>query len=360
MTTHLFTRLWFIIDDHTPCEILCLDTSRRGEIVMAQPHPQLASITAMLRERGLAPADPLTTPLDDVRAANIRYHAVWNQRLPQVDQVLDLFISVGTRKVPLRLFYPDQRRDNVPVLVYFHGGGFVLNNVETHDRLLRLLAVRAGVAVVAVSYGLAPEHRFPHQLEDALAALAWLRSRGEALGLDGTRVALGGDSAGANLALATQVWLRQHRQPQALFGLLLYGMFSANLDTQSHRRFGGGAFGLTTARVDWFWEQYLAEPGQRRDPLAAPLHAELHGLPPQLVIGAGLDCLLDDSVALADRLDRAGVPNTLSVVAGVPHSFMQMSAFLDPADRAVSEAAAAVAAHLSRAETPQAKAVGWA
>jgi acetyl esterase len=323
------------------------------------PHPQLARIKALLAERGLVPADCERVSLAEARDAQRRYNLFWNEDAPELDAVIDT-IAPGPRvdttapspraPIPLRLFYPDGRRDNLPVLVYFHGGGFVLNGVDTHDRLLRLLALRSGAVVVAVSYGLAPENRFPGQLEEALSALAWLRGRGRAFGLDPDKLAIGGDSAGANLALAVQLALRDQGLPLPRLGLLLYGMFSADLDSPSHRAFGGGEFGLSTRRVEWFWDQYLAEPALRSHPLAAPLNAELSGLPPQHVIAAGLDCLLDDSLNLADRLRDGAVPTQLSVYQGVPHSFMLMSAHLDPADRAVTEAAHAVALALDFAE----------
>lgn len=313
-------------------------------------HPQLAEISAMLRRQGLTPADPLTTPLAEARFAATVYNSVWNEAPPPVAKVRDLGLTVGDRVVPVRILYPEQRRAPLPVLLYFHGGGFVLNGIDTHDRLTRLLALGSGAAVVVVGYGLAPEHRFPSQIKDALAAVAWVRREGADLGLDAGRLALGGDSAGATLALATQLALRERGLPPVTFGLLLYGMFSARLDSDSHAAFGDGRHGLTTARVDWFWRQYLSDPAQSDDPLAAPLHAELSGLPPQLVIAAGLDCLRDDSLAVAEKLRTAGVPVRVSVYDGVPHSFMQMSGYLEPARRAVAEAAAAVAAALHGAD----------
>ena len=218
----------------------------------------------------------------------------------------------------------------------------MLNNLDTHDRLMRLLALRSGAAVVGMSYSLAPETRFPGQLDEAVAVIAWLRAHGPALGLASDTLALGGDSAGANLALAATLVLRERRLAPPSFGLLLYGMFSADLETASHASFGGGGHGLTSERVDWFWRQYLADPAQRDNPLAAPLQADLTGLPPQLVIGAGQDCLLDDSVRLAGRLVEAGGEAQLSVYPGVPHSFMLMSEYVEAADQAVSEAAAAL------------------
>ncbi|MCR6628731.1 MAG: alpha/beta hydrolase [Magnetospirillum sp.] len=316
---------------------------------MSAPHPHLDTIARVARAAGLAPADPLTQPLAEARANAHAYQMLWNQPLPEIGGTEEVELPSphgGTAR--LRIHYPDQRRDDLGVLLYFHGGGFVLNSIDTHERLMRLLASRSGAAVVGLGYTLAPELRFPGQLDEALAAIAWVRRSGRERGLDPARMAVGGDSAGANLALAAMLALRDQGVPLPSLGLLFYGMFSADLATASHRAFGGGRFGLTTARVDWFWSQYVADRAQRDNPLAAPLLADLSGLPPQFVIGAGLDCLLDDSLALADKLSRAGVANTLSVYPGVPHSFMQMSAHLPPASTAIGEAATA----LRRALTP--------
>ncbi|MBC7950802.1 MAG: alpha/beta hydrolase [Rhodospirillaceae bacterium] len=310
---------------------------------MPTAHPHLAAIAAVAREAGIMPADPLTQPLDQARLNARAYQGLWNQPLPPIHGIATAqTVSPRGTPVTVTIFYPDDRRDHLPVLIYFHGGGFALNGVETHERLMRLLALRSGAAVVGVSYTLAPELRFPGQLDEALAAIAWARTEGAQYGLDGGRLAVGGDSAGANLALAATLSLRDAGAPLPWAGLLFYGMFSADLTSPSHRAYGQGGFGLTTERVDWFWSQYLADRAQRDNPLAAPLWADLEGLPPQLVIAAGLDCLKDDSLALAERLAQAGVPHTLSVYPGVPHSFMQMSAHLAPADAAITEAAAAL------------------
>jgi len=303
---------------------------------------QLATVAALLKGDGLAPANPLRDPLPVAREAARRYNAFWNRRPPAVERVVEMAAPTPVGPVALRIFHPHRRGRALPVLLYFHGGGFVLNNLDTHDRLMRLLALRSGAAVVGMSYSLAPETRFPGQLEEAIAVIAWLRAHGPALGLATESLALGGDSAGANLALAATLALRDRGVAPPAFGLLLYGMFSADLETASHASFGGGDHGLTSERVDWFWSQYLADAAQRDNPLAAPLRADLTGLPPQLVIGAGHDCLFDDSIRLAGRLVEGGGQARLSVYAGVPHSFMLMSEYVEAADHAVSEAAAAL------------------
>jgi len=315
---------------------------------MSEAHPHLAAIAAVAREAGIAPADPLRQPLAEARAAARAYQNLWNHPLPDIaERAQAETVSPRGTAIRLSIFKPEQAQ-NLPVLVYFHGGGFALNGVETHERLMRLLALRSGAAVIGVSYTLAPELRFPGQLDEALSAIAWVRAHGAGFGLDPARLAVGGDSAGANLALAAQLALRDAGEPLPAIGLLLYGMFSADLASPSHQSFGGGGFGLTTERVDWFWSQYVADRAQRDNPAAAPLLADLHDLPPQLVIGAGLDCLLDDSLNLAEKLAEAGIARTLSVYPGVPHSFMQMSAHLAPADAAVSEAASALRRALNR------------
>ncbi|MGE4278135.1 MAG: alpha/beta hydrolase [Magnetospirillum sp.] len=300
----------------------------------------ITAIQAFAQSQGVAPADPLRQPLPQARDKANTYQAIWNRDLPDIVRRQD--IQVG--RLRLRLFDSQPAGSvNRPVLVYFHGGGFALNGLDTHERLLRLLALQSGAAVLALGYSLAPEVRFPGQLNEALETLSWLRRHGAEHGLDGTNFAVGGDSAGANLALAVTLASRDIGVPLPRFGLLLYGMFSADLQTTSHRSFGTGAHGLTSERVDWFWSQYLADRAQRDNPLAAPLLAELKGLPPQLVIGAGQDCLLDDSLNLARQLERAGVPTTLSVYDEAPHSFMQMTTLLDVAVQAVEQAAQGVA-----------------
>ncbi|MCA1908687.1 MAG: alpha/beta hydrolase [Magnetospirillum sp.] len=303
----------------------------------------IAAIQAYARSCGVTPADPLRTPLSAARQQARDYQAIWNRDLPDITRRQD--IQVG--RLRLRLFdTAPAGGDRRPVLVYFHGGGFALNGLDTHERLLRLLALKSGVAVLALGYSLAPEVRFPGQVQEAMETLSWLRRHGAEHGLDGHNVAVGGDSAGANLALAVTLSCRDIGLSLPRFGLLLYGMFSADLRTASHRAFGGGAHGLTSERVDWFWTQYLADRSQRDNPLAAPLLADLHGLPPQLVIGAGQDCLLDDSLNLAHKLEMSGVAVTLSVYDEAPHSFMQMTSLLSVAVRAVDQAAQAVAGAL--------------
>jgi acetyl esterase len=316
--------------------------------------PQYLDALALAADAGVWPADPLTMPLADARRQAETWHAFWKGDLPAVAMTVEHVVRGPAGPVPLRLFYP-RRRAHLPVLVYFHGGGFALNSLATHERLMREIAVRAGIAVCGVGYSLAPEWRFPTQLGEAIAAIKWLRQTAPSLGLSSAAIAVGGDSAGANLALSAAIELRDRGEEQVAAAVLFYGMYAPEFDTASHRAYGGGDFGLTTARMRWFWKSYLPQPVQRLDPRAAPLHADLAGLPPILSIAAGLDCLLDDSLRLGQRLAAAGVPYRLSIYDGMPHSFLLTDRLVDRAGEALDE----VAAMLRRLHEPFAVA-NWA
>jgi acetyl esterase len=318
--------------------------------------PQYRAIFATAWRHGVRPADPLTMPVDEARRAAQSYHAIWTLKPPPLAHVHERAIPGPVGPVRLRLYVPAAQlmgRTRLPVMVYFHGGGFVLNGLETHDGLIRLIAAEAGVAVCAVSYSLAPEHRFPTQLLEAVAAIAWLRENGDEMAVDAGRIAVGGDSAGANLALSASLALRDAGQSSVAMAVLSYGMFAAEFDTPSHHRFGGGQYGLTTERMRWYWQQYLGQQGDPTDPRAAPLLADLRGLPPIMLIAAGADCLLDDSVRLADRLNDAEVPNRLSVHPGALHSFLQLAGHLDAADCAIGEIATGLREVLLAPQWPQ-------
>ncbi|MDT8266957.1 alpha/beta hydrolase, partial [Roseomonas sp. DSM 102946] len=182
-------------------------------------------------------------------------------------------------------------------MVNLHGGGWVWNSVDTHDRLFRAYAQAAGCAVLAPDYALSPEAAFPIALEQVAGVVRHVAAHGASLGLDPARIVLGGDSAGANLALAAALLLRETDPGLALRGLLLaYGCYDARCDTESQREFAEG-FGLTRERMALFWRLYAPEEEARMSPLASPLLADLRGLPPALLQVAELDVLRDDSLA---------------------------------------------------------------
>jgi acetyl esterase len=224
----------------------------------------------------------------------------------------------------LRLYRP--RADGrLPAVVYLHGGGWTFGSVDTHDRLMRLLARAADAAVIGVDYRLAPEHPFPAPPEDCLAAIRWVRGHVDAPGVDRGRIMVAGDSAGANLALAGLLALRDASAPPLKGAALLYGCYCSRLDTPSHARFGDGSYRLSSAEMGWFWSNYLGTTPAGH-PLAEPLHADPVGLPPLYPMLAAADPLADDTRALARRLAKSGVPYQVREHRGTVHGFLQMTA----------------------------------
>ena len=229
-------------------------------------------------------------------------------------------------------------------LLFLHGGGWVFGSAESHLGAAARLSELTGLTVVSVDYRLAPAHPFPAGLNDANWVWRWLKAGQRQMGLSGPWL-VAGDSAGANLALALTLDLRDAGEPMPDAVLLFYGVFSPDHTTLSHTTFGSGAFGLSSEKMDWFWAQYVAGARKRREAQrAAPLLADLKGLPPMYLNAAGLDCLRDDSLAMEKRLTQAGVPHQFDVVPGVNHGFMQMSREV-PEAMAAYEAVAAWVQH---------------
>lgn len=235
-------------------------------------------------------------------------------------RVEDLEIPGAAGALPARLYAPSDAR--LPVLLYLHGGGFTIGGLETHDSLCRQLALRSGAAVVSLDYRLAPEHRFPAAVDDSWAAMAWLASNAATLGLDGTRLAVGGDSAGGTLAAVCALHARDTGQPLALQLLITPGT-TAHADTPSHRLFANG-FLLDAASIAWFFDHYI-DHHHKRDWRFAPLEADDHGdLAPACVVLAECDPLVDEGVAYADRLRAGGGRVQLELYRGVTHDFIKM------------------------------------
>ncbi len=251
--------------------------------------------------------------------------------------------SDGT-PLPVRLYAPSH--EVLPVLLYLHGGGFTIGNLETHDSLCRQLALRSGAAVVALDYRLAPEHRFPVAVDDTWAAMQWLAREGHHWRLDGGRLAVGGDSAGGTLAAVAALHARDIGLPLALQLLITPGT-TAHQDTPSHARFARGLL-LDAEAIDWFFAHYI-DRADRDDWRFAPLHADdAEGVAPACLILAECDPLVDEGVAYADKLRLAGVPVALELYRGVTHDFIKMG-------RAVPEATAALEAashELTKALSP--------
>ena len=244
----------------------------------------------------------------------------------------------GGQACPARLYAPSHGR--LPVLLYLHGGGFVIGGLETHDSLCRQLALRSGCAVVALDYRLAPEHPFPAAVDDSWAALRFLATQAETLGLDGTRLAVGGDSAGGTLAAVSAIHARDTGVPLALQLLITPGT-TAHADTPSHRLFANG-FLLDADAIAWFFDHYIPY-HHRRDWRFAPLEADdLDGVARACIILAECDPLVDEGLAYADRLRAAGVAVALELYRGLTHDFIKMGRVLKEAAHALDAAAAAL------------------
>jgi len=238
-----------------------------------------------------------------------------------------------------RLYAPSSNK--LPVLLYFHGGGFTIGSIATHDILCRQLSLLAGCAVVSVDYRLAPEHKFPTAAHDAEDALRWVATHANGLGLDSERLAVGGDSAGGTLAAVCAVLARDAGLPLAL-QLLFYPGCSAHQDTPSHRQFARG-FVLEEREINWFFSRYVRGPIDRDDWRFAPLNApDVDGVAPAWVGLAECDPLVDEGVMYADKLRTAGVAVDLEIYRGVTHEFIKMGRIIPEARQAHADAAAAL------------------
>lgn len=256
---------------------------------------------------------------------------------PEMQERADRFVDVRGRRIFCRVFRPVTDRV-LPTLVYFHGGGWVWANVDTHDRMTREYAAAGPVAVVSVDYSLSPEAKFPTALEECAAVVRYVAEHGAAWGLDPSRILVGGDSAGGNLALATALLLRDTDGP-ALKGILAnYPVSDSRFDTPSYQEFGAGGYGLNLERMSFYWDVYVPHAVDRLHPLAAPLRADLTGLPPVLVLLAELDVLRSEGEALVEKLRRQGVPVETHTFSGVVHGFLRATETVTKAREAVAMA----------------------
>ncbi len=284
------------------------------------------------------PPDP--TRLEPAALRRLQELAVPVEAEP-VAQVEDRSLPGPAGEIPVRVYRP-ARPGLLPALVYFHGGGWVICSLDTHDNVCRALANRVGCVVVSVDYRLAPEHRYPAGRDDCYAAARWVAERGAALGVDAARVAVGGDSAGGNLAAVVALMARDRGGPRLAAQLLVYPITNDDFDTPSYVDYAEGHL-LTRKAMRWFFGHYLDDPARSREPWVCPLRAErLDGLPPAHVVTAEFDPLRDEGEAYAQRLRRAGVPTTLVRYDGMFHGFFSMFEPLDKGRAALAAAAGAL------------------
>ncbi|GGG48563.1 alpha/beta hydrolase [Chelatococcus composti] len=287
-----------------------------------------------------APAiDYRAMPIGEARKTFEALAQPWNEGAPALAAVREFTVRTAAGQMRARLYEPAADALANGLVVYVHGGGWTFGSVDTHDGTMRNLAQASGCAVLGMDYRLAPEHPFPAPLDDVLAALAFAADGGLGRPVDMGRIALAGDSAGANLALAALLARRDRRQTLPPTAALFYGCYAPIFDTASHERLGDGSFFFSTAIMQWYWGNFLGPLPADTAALAAPLRASLQGLPPLYLNAAGLDPLLDDTLLLAEKLAHAGIPFRLDVFPGVVHGFLRMTRELPAAQAAIAAAA---------------------
>ncbi len=315
--------------------------------VPGQLDPAFAEVGRQLAEHGLRSPSLLSAPIAEVRLAQDRIGAFMAQGSVALPDERLLSLPLPSGGSVRAAFYRPQVPGNVPVLVYLHGGGFSHGALETWTPLARQLVRGSGAAVLLVDYALAPENPFPHALEDVVGAMHGVRSLKDALGIDPERLALGGDSAGANLALSAAMCLRDEGGPMPRFLLLFYGVYSADLASPSWQALGQGQFGLSVDTMKKIWLGYTGQEVPRGDWRITPLDGEFRGLPPAWACVGTLDPLLDDSLNLQRRLQAASVPCGLRICEGLPHAFVRHVARVPVVDAAIAEGSAALAQALA-------------
>lgn len=298
----------------------------------------MRDILSRMARAGRAPFHTLTPA--QARAAYEAGSGVLDISRPSLGRVEDFSIPArDSHALPARLYAPSHEK--LPVLLYFHGGGFMIGSIATHDVLCRQLSHLAGCAVVSLDYRLAPEHQFPVAANDAWDALQWVAVHAGSLGLDARRLAVGGDSAGGTLAAMSAILARDAGIALAL-QLLFYPGCAAHQDTPSHRRFAQG-FVLGEADISWFFNHYLRSPADREDWRFAPLMApHVEDVAPAWLGLAECDPLVDEGLLYSDKLRAAGVAVDLEIYRGVTHEFIKMGRILPEARHAHADAARAL------------------
>jgi acetyl esterase len=307
--------------------------------------PQARALLDLMIERGVPPMHTLEPP--EARRLYRERRGFTQPPSITMAEVRDLAAEGPRGPIGMRLYRPDSAAAMAPALVYYHGGGWVIGDLDTHDVLCRDLAHRSGCVVVAVDYRLGPEQPFPAAVDDCLAAARWVQAQASALGIDAARIALGGDSAGGNLATVTAIGLRDGGGFAPRFQLLIYPGTDMRATAPSHTSNGQG-YVLTADTIAYFRAKYIPDPRQWTDWRASPLlHGNLAKLPPALVLTAGYDPLRDEGRAYADALSKAGVPTQYVCFERQVHGFITMGRLIDEANTAVALCAQAMARALA-------------
>lgn len=308
---------------------------------LAMLDPQTQALLSALAQRG-APATHTLTPAQ-ARQAYLARKDTLAPTAPVVGEVKDIVIQGPGGDLALRLYRPVQTaQESLPLLVYFHGGGFVIGDLDSHDGLCRALCNQASCAVLAVDYRLAPEHPYPAAAQDCIAATRWAHANAEQLHIDPDRIAVGGDSAGGQLAAVTALALRGDPTINLAFQMLIYPITDALMQSDSIQRNGEG-FLLGKRDLSYYYDHYFPDQDRRREPTASPIRAkDLSGLPNAFVLTAGFDPLHDEGLDYANALSKAGTNTQYVCFSRQIHGFILMGKVIDEANLAISTCAAAL------------------
>jgi acetyl esterase len=307
--------------------------------------PQMAPILA--RMRSVEPVDYTAMSHQEGQRLFHAAAAYWNKSDDNALASRTIVLETPTGRLSCRL-YPVKGPAPDALILHVHGGGWTFGSPDSHDLVCQLLASDTQCPVLSLDYRLAPAHPSPAAVEDVLLTLDAVCKGALGNRLRPNQMVVVGDSAGANLALGALIRRRDTGHEPLAGGVLFYGCYAPVFDTSSHIRFGSGEYGLSSDRMRWYWNNHLGGLPED-DPVAAPLHANLSGLPPLYLNAAGLDPLLDDTLMLASRLAHAGHPAQVDIIPGVVHGFMQMSNELPAARQAITRAAKAIRQRFSAA-----------
>jgi len=310
--------------------------TRREQGASGKLDPQAEALLQRMEQQGGLPSLNILTPTQARETMNAFVRMVCGT--PEaVANVENLDIPGPARGIPIRIYTP-QGSSPFPILVYFHGGGWVVCDLDTHDNVCRSLANGASCVVVSVDYRLAPEHKFPAGVEDAYAATQWVADNANQIKGDPTRIAVGGDSAGGNLAAVISLMARDKGGPNLVYQLLIYPVTDiSSFDTDSYRDYAEG-YGLMRTEMEWFGDHYVEREEDVKNPYVSPLLAQdLSGLPPALVITAEFDVLRDEGEAYANRFKEVGVSVKCTRYNGMIHGFIFMDGVLDRTRDAIDE-----------------------
>ena len=309
--------------------------------------PQAQALMQLMIDKGVPPVHTMTP--EEARASYRSRRAFTQPDAPEVFKVEDKLVSANGVSVAVRVYHPHAApsHSTLPGLVYLHGGGWTIGDLDTHDVLCRSLCLQAGIVVVAVDYRMGPEHKFPAAYDDSVAAFNWTVAHAASLGIDASRIAIGGDSAGGNLAAAACLGLRG-QSVQPAFQLLIYPATIMWQDTPSYHANGKG-YMLTKESIAYYTENYLRNREDAKDWRASPQLADSHaGLPPAFVMTAGFDPLRDEGLMYANALTKAGVSSQYICFERQIHGFITMGRVMQEANTAVSLCASALKANLHR------------